>query len=127
MKDQILLTSIHCLDRLELYRKEKPYEMRFYPPCDFPRKNIHISKYHGIPVEDIRARKESLSINKNGFMVMELDGQMSPEDFSDREAIASQYLPKVAEELKKCLGASRVQIHDYLVSPCQRIERILAE
>jgi len=115
MNDQVLLTSICCLDRLELYQKEKPYEMRFYPPGDFPRKNLHISTYHGIPVEDIRSRKESLSISKNGSMVMELDSQMSPEDFSDREAIESQYLPKVAEGLKKCLGASRVQIHDYLV------------
>lgn len=116
MNDQVLLTSICCLDRLELYQREKPFEMRFYPPGDFPRKNLHISKYHSIPVEDVRGREKSLSIDKNGCIVMELDDPMSVEDFSDREAIRSRYLPKVAEGLKEYLGASRVQIHDYLVS-----------
>lgn len=110
-----------------MYQKEKPYEMRFYPPGDFPRKNLHISKYYGIPVEDIRGREDSLSISKNGFMVMKLNDQMSTEDFSNRETIQSQYLPKVAEELKKCLGASRVQIYDYLVTLSQRTRRRLAE
>ncbi|MCJ1357709.1 MAG: hypothetical protein MMC33_007705 [Icmadophila ericetorum] len=115
MGDQCLLTSICCLDRLELYRREKPYELRFYPPNGFPRKNLHISKYQGILVEDVRGRENSLSIDKNGFVVMKLDAAMNVEDFGDREAIISQYLPKVAEGLKESLGASRVQVHDYLV------------
>ncbi|TAQ91340.1 hypothetical protein B7494_g309 [Chlorociboria aeruginascens] len=114
MDDQVLLTSICCLDRHELYQTEKPYELRFHPPGNFPRKNLHISEYHGIPVEDVRGREKSLSFSKNGFVVMELDDQMSPEDFNDAEAIKSQYLPKVAQELKIHLGASRVQVHDYL-------------
>ena len=115
MEGPALLTSVCCLDRLELYRKEKPYEMRFHPPGDFPRKNLHISKYYDIPVEDVRGREKDLSIDKNGFAVMELDASMSSEDFGDREAITSRYLSKVAERLKECLGASRVQVHDYLV------------
>jgi len=115
MSQQIQLTSVCCLDRLELYKKEKPYEMRFYPPGDFPRKNLQISKYHNIQVEDVRGREQELSLEKNGFVVMGLDTGMSAEDFSDRQSIRSRYLPKVAEGLRKCLGASRVQVHDYLV------------
>jgi hypothetical protein len=117
MKEQNLVTSICCLDRLELYQWEKPYEMRFIPPNGFPRKNLHISKYEGIPVKDVRGVEKTLSIEKNGFVVMELEAPMTLEDFSDREAIRSRYLPKVAESLKECLGASRVQVHDYVVFP----------
>ena len=113
----VLLTSICCLDRLDLYDREKPYELRFKPPGDFPRKNLQISRYEGIQVEDVRGREDSLSIEKNGFCVMTLDETLFPQSFSDKEAVTAQYLPKIAEELKKCLGARRVQIHDWLVSP----------
>ena len=115
MESPVLLTSICCLDRLDLYHKEKPYEMRFNPPGDFPRKNLHISKYCGIPVEDVRGREKELSIDKNGFAVMKLDVSMTLEDFDDKEIIKAHYLSRVAEGLKECLGASRVQVHDYLV------------
>lgn len=90
--------------------------MRFNPPGDFPRKNLEISKYENIPVEDVRGHEKDLSFGKNGFVVMELDVPMDVEDFSSKEAIISQYLPKVAEGVKERLGATRVQIHDYLVS-----------
>lgn len=110
-----LLTSICCLDKIELYEREKPYEMRFNPPGDFPRKNLQISKHENILVEDIRGHEKDLSFEKNGFTVMELDTPLGAEDFDDREIIISQYLPKVAESLKHCLGATRVQVHDYLV------------
>lgn len=117
MNSKTLLTSICCLDKLELYKREKPYEMRFYPPGNFPRKNLHISTYHDIPVEDVRNQEKDLSIDKNGFRLMQINVSMNLEDFSSREAIRSQYLPQVAKSLKECLGASRVQVHDYLVSP----------
>ncbi|OAA75143.1 hypothetical protein LEL_07131 [Akanthomyces lecanii RCEF 1005] len=46
---------------------------------------------------------------------MEVEELMSAEDFDDDATIRARYLPQIAEELKICLGASRVQIHDYLV------------
>ena len=115
MSCSALLTSICYLDKIELYQREKPYEMRFNPPGDSPRKNLQISKYENIPVEDVRGHEKDLSFSKTGFIVMELDVPMDMEDFDDREAIISQYLPRIAEGLKDRLGATRVQVHDYLV------------
>ena len=57
-----------------------------------------------------------LSFGKNGFIVMELDVPMDVADSDSREVIISRYLPEVAEGLKTRLGATRVQVHDYLVS-----------
>ncbi|RHZ70336.1 hypothetical protein CDV55_108201 [Aspergillus turcosus] len=108
-------TSICCLDKLELYRREKPYEIRFAVPDDFPRTNLQISVYDHIRVEDVRGHENELSIKENGFAVMELDVPMSPEDFSEPQLIQSKYLPPLAEKLKNFLGASRVQVHDYVV------------
>ena len=119
MHGPALFTSVCCLDKNELYQREKPYEMRFNPPGDFPRKNLEVSKHDNIPVEDVRGYEKDLSFERNGFIVMELDIPMDIEDFGSREAIVSQYLPKVAEELKDRLGATRVQVHDYLVSYLQ--------
>jgi hypothetical protein len=115
MRTQPLILSICCLDRLELYKHEKPYEMRFDFPGDFPRKNLHISKHEGILVEDVRGREKDLTLEKNGFAVLELDIPMTVEDFSDGNAIRARYLPQVAETLRQSLGASRVQVHDFVV------------
>lgn len=89
--------------------------MRFNPPGDFPRKNLQISKHDNIPVEDVRGHEEDLSLDKNGFTVIKLETSLSKEDFDHRETIISQYLPEVADRLKQCLGASRIQVHDFLV------------
>ena len=115
MEDPILLTSVCCLDKLERYKKEKPYEIRFVPPNNFPRRNSQISVHRNIKVEDVRGKEGNLSIDGNGFIVMNLTPSMSAEDFEDTKAIESQYLPEVAEALKERLGAYRVQVHDYLV------------
>lgn len=115
MASPALSTSICCVDKLDLYKTEKPYEMRFNPPGDFPRKNLQITKYFDISVADIRGHEDSLSIDRNGFRIMEVEELMSAEDFDDDATIRARYLPQIAEELKICLGASRVQIHDYLV------------
>lgn len=72
----------------------------------------------------MRGHEEELSLEKNGSIVMELDAKMNVDEFGDREAIRQKYLPQVAEKLKERLGASRVQIHDYLVqksSPCSKL------
>lgn len=108
-------TSVCCLDKLELYNTVKPYELRFFPPSDFPRTNLKYTKYEGIEVEDMRGREDELSVEKNGYTLMKIDVPMEAEDFSDRDKLRSIYLPLVAERLKEHLGASRVQVHDYLV------------
>ncbi|TPX13842.1 uncharacterized protein E0L32_005786 [Thyridium curvatum] len=89
--------------------------MRFIPPGDFPRKNLQITKHDGVHVDDVRGHEDALSFEKNGFFLMKLDELMQIEDFDRMDLITSVYLPQVAECLKKRLGASRVQVHDYLV------------
>ncbi|CAH0056956.1 unnamed protein product [Clonostachys solani] len=115
MNSSALMTSVSCLDRLDLYKKEKPFELRFPAPTGFPQKNMVISEYDGIEVKDVRGSEDQLSIEKNGFLVMKLDHDFDTMDFDNKEIIKSKYLPIVAESLKSRLGASRVLVHDFLV------------
>jgi hypothetical protein len=108
--------SVYYLDRLERYKTEKPYEIRFDVPADFPTRNSVMSKYEGIKAEDIRGREAEFSVERNGFDVLHLDVPISYEDFADRETLISAYFPRVAAAVKDRLGASRVQVHDWLVS-----------
>lgn len=108
-------TYVGCLDRLDIYKKEKPYELRFQYSGDFPFTNTQISAHHDIAVEDVRGHEKGLSLEKNGFAMMELDIPLLPNDFNDPQIVETKYLPPLSESLKELLGASRVQVYDYVV------------
>lgn len=116
---QALTTSVFCLERLEVYATHKPFEVRVERPNEAgdlgPQTNLRTEERGGIAVEDVRHRKHSLSFEKNGFFVLDIDVNMAPEEFEDKQAIEEKYLPVVAETLSRRLGAERIQIHDYLV------------
>lgn len=116
-------TYTHFLERSDLYKTEKPYELRFVPNGDFPRENLVKKRHDDIEVEDVRGWEEQLKIGRNGFELMPLDAPMLPHEYDDKEAVERRYLPLVAKQLTNLLGASRIQIHDYLVHPpcCQSV------
>ncbi|CAI6099913.1 unnamed protein product [Clonostachys chloroleuca] len=115
MSDPVLTTTVSCLDRLDIYKRDKPFELRFPAPEGFPQKNMVVSEYTDVKVHDVRGQENQLSLEKNGFFVMKLHQTLEPADFDSTETIRSKYLPQVAEMLKSRLGASRVIVHDYLV------------
>lgn len=114
-----LTTSVFCLERLEMYAKHKPFEVRVERPGNAaelgPQTNLRAKEYDNIVIEDIRPWKSSLSLERNGFFVLDIDVNMTPEEFEDKRAIEERYLPVVARTLCQRLGARRIQIHDYLV------------
>ncbi|KAG8629104.1 hypothetical protein KVT40_002969 [Elsinoe batatas] len=114
MGTHAIRTYIGCLDKLNLYQKEKPYEFRFTTEGEGPRKNLHVSD-HEIIVEDVRPQKDMLSLDRNGFLVLDIDVDMLPDEFSDRDTIISNYIPYIADAVQRRLAAKHVQVHDYLV------------
>lgn len=113
-----VLTSFYFLPKDPLWEKEKPYTLKFQPAEKFPGTNGARVEVDNILVEDIRGRESSFSIEKNGFAVMPLKNiGMKYEDFHDDQKVESVYLRNLAAELKVFLGASRVQIFDFVVSP----------
>lgn len=106
---------MYVLPRNGLWEREKPYLLKFKPTVDFPKTNISMVKLDGIQIEDTRGKEHNLSLERNGFAIMNLDIAMSPELFDDHETVQSAFLPEAAEALKSFLGASRVQVFDYVV------------
>ena len=109
----------HFLQRDSLYNEEKPYSLRYTAPDGFPRANIKLDR-HNILVEDCRARKHDLSIEKTGCFIWNFETRMSYDDFDDTNKIKSIYLTDVAEGLCGMLGASKVQIFEHTVCTSSR-------
>lgn len=111
-----VLTMTYYADRDEKYLKEKPYELKFLPPEDFPVTNMKWSRYDNISVTDVRGHEDKNNIERTGFLTHRLVTSLTYEDFSDSQKIEQVYLREVAHCLKHALGADRVLVFDYNVS-----------
>ncbi|KAL9607391.1 MAG: hypothetical protein Q9167_007693 [Letrouitia subvulpina] len=110
-----VLSSMWFLKPDSIYDTEKVYELKFDPPNRFPRTNMKIERQDSIEIEDIRGRQTDFSFARNGFEIINIDVDLSPEDFDDKELVVDHYLPKVAHTVKAKLAAARVQVLDYLI------------
>lgn len=115
----MLQTSMNFLSREDLYQREKPYLCLFETPEGFPKSNIRLSKCTDLKIEDVRGCDSTVSLQTHGFAIMPLKSKLSYDDFDDAVKIKTQYLPEVAELLRRLTEASRVQIFEHLVYiPC---------
>ncbi|KXS94833.1 hypothetical protein AC578_3668 [Pseudocercospora eumusae] len=115
-----ITSRINFLARDPIYEHEKPYNLKFDPPKGQPYTNIKADT-RDTCIEDIRGREQNFRMETQGFAVLSLedDGEegttMAYEDFDDRTKCQDVYCKQVAEGLKRMLGASRVQIFEYVV------------
>lgn len=115
---QNVLTLMYFLQQDPLYAIEKPYALDYNPPPGFKRSNVSLEKCEKLKVEDIRGREDEFSFTDNGFMLMNVDVDMSPTDFNERDKVIQFYVPAIAHHVKEKLGASRVQIFEHIVIYC---------
>jgi hypothetical protein len=112
---QPIQTSAYFLDRSERWLSEKPFHLDYAPEAPAVKSNVSVGR-QDIIITDIRGQEEDYTFVKNGFSILRFDCSMSPEDFADDIKVKQIYLRDVAESVKTTLGASRVQIYDYIVS-----------
>ena len=98
----------------DLYLTERPYSLKFEAPVGLRRSNILVEK-HQQTIQDVRCLNKSLTLDENGFVLVRLDTEMAYEDFEEEDSVRSIYLVEVAEMLQKLVGASRVQVFEYVV------------
>ena len=65
---------------------------------------------HSVPIHDMRAMTEKLSIDKQGFVLLRHPTEV--EDLYDDEAVATLYYAEIEELLRQEFAASRVVIFD---------------
>jgi hypothetical protein len=108
-------SNIHFLAKDNVYKKEKPYTLRYPSEDELPQTNFNPEKHENITIHDLRGQESSFSYEKNGFTVMQLNSQMAYADFGSREMIKTLFLKEVGAMLRSVLGASIVQALEYIV------------
>ena len=107
-------SSIHFLERSELYNLEKPWGLH-YSYMDWPMgvdRGNFICDERNVTIEDLRGQEHRFTFDKHGFAVIEMESSMSYEDFSDPDVIREVYCKELNSCLIDYLGASTVQIFD---------------
>ena len=114
-------TQVYFLKQDPKYDDEKPYSLRYTPPDGFPRANV-LLECHDVMVEDIRPIRDSLSIETNGFAIMNYNTAMCYDDFDDEDKVKTIYLRELSEALRTYLKATRVQIFEHTVTQASPFE-----
>ena len=107
--------DIHYLSRSDIYKSVKPYTLRYKPPGSLPISNVTREKECTI-IRNMRHHLDALKYDSCGFQVVELDTQMTFDDFSDVDKIDQVHRPEIEKCVKRTMQASSVQVLDYVVS-----------
>ncbi len=105
-------SQLGFLARDKVYESVKPYSLRFDPPDESPRNNIHTEEKVVI-IQDARLLKPTLRIN--GFTLTSFPTELQYDDFRDHDKIERMYAPELQSHLRKLLGARHVRVIDYVV------------
>lgn len=108
--------DIEYLDRLDLYKTEKPYVCTLEPwnSPEAERSNLAISPYK-MPVKDIRQNLKEFSTDIQGFQVETLRTKLSEDEIRNEEKVHEVYTEEVKEFLKQRFNAQDAHIFDVTV------------
>jgi hypothetical protein len=91
---------------------EKPYNLTYDPPPGQPRTNA-VYEPHPVTVYDARPIAGSLSLDREGFAIIEAPSAMR--GFDDEAAIRDAYYPECERLVAEATGAKRVIVFDHTI------------
>lgn len=94
---------------------EKPYSLLYQPDDDLKLTNFEISDLRPVDIYDMRPKKDTLSIDREGFMFTDFKSKLNYEDYFDDEKLKSVFAPEVRDLLVGKLGAKAAFIHECVV------------
>ncbi|KAL9045179.1 MAG: hypothetical protein Q9214_001743 [Letrouitia sp. 1 TL-2023] len=110
-----ITASIRFLERSLLYEKEKPYTIDYRVPAwesDIERTNFR-SDAHDVVITDIRGSEDQFTFDSNGFAVIEMESEMSYEDFQDRKKVETVFCEEMASSLLQYFNdAAAIRVFD---------------
>ena len=111
---------IGYLDRLELYKEEKPYEVSLVPVnvthCEARRSNLRFTA-HPFSLRDFSGqRRQEFSIDTQGFELETFSASLSRHELHDLDVIQTRYYEEARIFLTRRFGACKVFIFDATVS-----------
>ena len=110
----VVEASMHFLTRDEIYKTEKPYQLKYPAQPGIPKSNLRLEKQNLIKISSIRGQEKKFSFDTNGFAVLKMDKEIPYDDFNSPEGIR-KYLDVVTDAVKVFLGASKVQAFQSVV------------
>lgn len=76
---------------------------------------------HVVTIRDARARREVLSLDREGFVLVDHDTRVR--DFYDPQELTSVYYPEIERLVKEQTGAARVLIFDHTLRSADEVEQ----
>src|SRR5260370_5602543 len=92
--------------------REKPHNYTFEPPPGVPRTNA-VYAPHRVAIHDARPLAPGLSLDREGFALIEHDTELS--DFYDEDSLRRVYYPEAERIVAEATGADRVVIFDHTI------------
>jgi hypothetical protein len=90
----------------------KPRTYTYDPPAGVPQTTI-VNDPHKVEIHDARPIASSISLDAEGFVVLQHRSRVS--GFDDEDEIRTIYYPETADLLKDVTGADRILIFDHTV------------
>jgi len=114
--------TIYYLDRLELYKSQKPYMCTFDPTILGGPKTNHKYVERTVQIHNARPFKDSIKLDVNGFQFESLRTTMTNEDFDNDSIVQQKYYPEVIALMKRLLPDA-VEIWPYAHQRRKRPEK----
>jgi hypothetical protein len=111
---QDVQASLYFIARDPLYRKEKPYVLK-YTSETTPISNYVTERVDNILIKDLRDIEDSFTFKQNGFAVLKIESTMAYEDFQEEQKILDIYFSEVANALLEYTHGVSVHLFDFLV------------
>ncbi|KAF2120272.1 hypothetical protein BDV96DRAFT_642114 [Lophiotrema nucula] len=106
-----LEVTLTFVDRESVVPGEKLYGLDYEAPHGFPPKNFDTEGVQ-VTLHDIRPFKTKLSLDKEGFCILDLQSKMEYSDFFIRDKVQSIFAEELREAVRKLLGARGVYLHE---------------
>lgn len=91
---------------------EKPHTYTYEPPAGVAKTNI-INEPHQVPIFDMRAVADTLTLDRNGFALVAAPSAVT--DFYDKRELHDTYYPEAEALVARATGASRVVVFDHTI------------
>lgn len=96
------------------WAEEKAFYLSYQPPPGSPDTNV-VYEAVDLLIHDIRPFKDSLSITREGYQIVDLESKLNYEDFFDRNRVQDVFLPELRTVLMELFGARGIYFHETVV------------
>jgi len=104
-------SSIYFLERNEIFASVKPYTLAYKPEPGVARENYK-REARNLTISDIRACRGDMSLDRNGFIVLDTAELSDTLNWDDKTCVEREYYPAIVAAIEKVLpGASFIPLH----------------